>query len=71
MCSPTWPSRVGQDHHRHPNADATGWTLQLREGVKFSDGKPLDSQAVVDHVKRLTSRRVSAPAPPTRRPSAR
>ncbi|GAA3476044.1 ABC transporter substrate-binding protein [Streptomyces yanii] len=36
-----------------PNSDATGWTLQLREGVKFSDGKPLDAQAVVDHVKRL------------------
>ncbi|WP_157815573.1 ABC transporter substrate-binding protein [Kitasatospora sp. CB02891] len=36
-----------------PNADATVWTLQLREGVTFSDGKPLDGQAVVDHVKRL------------------
>ncbi|MER5988421.1 ABC transporter substrate-binding protein [Streptomyces sp. NPDC001787] len=36
-----------------PDANATGWTLKLREGVKFSDGKPLDAQAVVDHVKRL------------------
>ncbi|MEV7779893.1 ABC transporter substrate-binding protein [Kitasatospora sp. NPDC088351] len=36
-----------------PNADATAWTLELREGVKFSDGKPLDAQAVVDHVNRL------------------
>ncbi|MEE1792889.1 ABC transporter substrate-binding protein [Streptomyces sp. BE308] len=35
------------------DADATGWTLKLREGVTFSDGKPLDAQAVVDHVKRL------------------
>ncbi|MEV7930663.1 ABC transporter substrate-binding protein [Kitasatospora sp. NPDC088779] len=25
------------------NADATAWTLELREGVKFSDGKPLDA----------------------------
>ncbi|MFE6867910.1 ABC transporter substrate-binding protein [Kitasatospora sp. NPDC057692] len=36
-----------------PNADATAWTLELREGVTFSDGKPLDAQAVVDHVTRL------------------
>ncbi|WP_406209617.1 ABC transporter substrate-binding protein [Kitasatospora sp. NBC_01560] len=36
-----------------PSADATGWTLDLREGVTFGDGKPLDAQAVVDHVNRL------------------
>ncbi|MFF7455370.1 ABC transporter substrate-binding protein [Kitasatospora sp. NPDC008115] len=36
-----------------PNADGTAWTLELREGVTFSDGKPLDAQAVVDHVTRL------------------
>ncbi|MBO1419866.1 ABC transporter substrate-binding protein [Streptomyces sp. FH025] len=36
-----------------PNTDATAWTLQLRADVKFSDGKPLDAQAVIDHVTRL------------------
>ncbi|MFB8239021.1 ABC transporter substrate-binding protein [Kitasatospora purpeofusca] len=36
-----------------PNADATAWTLELPEGVTFSDGRPLDAQAVVDHVNRL------------------
>ncbi|MFB6892204.1 ABC transporter substrate-binding protein [Kitasatospora sp. NPDC056327] len=36
-----------------PTADAAGWTLELREGVTFSDGRPLDAQAVVDHVNRL------------------
>ncbi|MEV7928242.1 MULTISPECIES: ABC transporter substrate-binding protein [unclassified Kitasatospora] len=36
-----------------PNADATVWTLDLHEGVKFGDGKPLDAQAVADHVTRL------------------
>ncbi|GAA4956889.1 ABC transporter substrate-binding protein [Yinghuangia aomiensis] len=36
-----------------PNADATVWTLDLREGVAFSDGKPLDAQAVAAHVARL------------------
>ncbi|MFE4517501.1 ABC transporter substrate-binding protein [Kitasatospora sp. NPDC056783] len=35
------------------DADATVWTLDLREGVAFSDGKPLDAQAVADHVARL------------------
>jgi len=28
------------------NADATEWTLTLREGVTFSDGTPLDAEAV-------------------------
>ncbi|MGC0415592.1 ABC transporter substrate-binding protein [Embleya sp. AB8] len=36
-----------------PNADATSWTLDLREGVKFSNGAPLDAAAVVAHVNRL------------------
>jgi peptide/nickel transport system substrate-binding protein len=36
------------------DADATVWTLGLREGVTFSDGKPLDAQAVADHVARLS-----------------
>ncbi|MFE6051543.1 ABC transporter substrate-binding protein [Kitasatospora sp. NPDC056446] len=36
-----------------PNGDATVWTLDLHEGVTFSDGKPLDAQAVADHVARL------------------
>ncbi|MFI2608343.1 ABC transporter substrate-binding protein [Kitasatospora sp. NPDC018619] len=35
------------------NPDATVWTLDLREGVTFSDGKPLDARAVADHVARL------------------
>src|SRR3546814_2208854 len=29
-----------------PNEDFTTWTLKLRDGVKFSDGTPLDSAAV-------------------------
>ncbi|MBD0676460.1 ABC transporter substrate-binding protein [Streptomyces sp. CBMA156] len=37
-----------------PDADAKVWTLDLHEGVKFSDGKPLDAQAVADHVARLS-----------------
>lgn len=33
--------------------DFTKWTLELRKGVKFSDGTPLDADAVVQHLKRL------------------
>ncbi|MFE6668718.1 ABC transporter substrate-binding protein [Streptomyces sp. NPDC057697] len=37
-----------------PDTDGKVWKLELREGVRFSDGKPLDGQAVVDHVTRLS-----------------
>ncbi|MET8546217.1 ABC transporter substrate-binding protein [Kitasatospora sp. NPDC004799] len=37
------------------DASATVWTLELREGVTFSDGKPLDARAVADHVTRLAA----------------
>ncbi|PRY00469.1 ABC transporter substrate-binding protein [Allonocardiopsis opalescens] len=33
--------------------DLRTWTLSLRPGLTFSDGSPLDAQAVVDHVARL------------------
>ncbi|MGN0065727.1 MAG: ABC transporter substrate-binding protein [Nocardioides sp.] len=33
------------------NADFTSWTLTLREGVTFSDGTPLDADAVVGSLK--------------------
>ena len=34
------------------NADQTVWTLKLRDGVKFSDGTPLDSAAVAFSINR-------------------
>ncbi|WP_235681214.1 ABC transporter substrate-binding protein [Tomitella gaofuii] len=39
------------------NDDATVWTVTLREGVTFSDGTPLDAQAVVASIKRYNSQR--------------
>jgi peptide/nickel transport system substrate-binding protein len=39
------------------NADFTQWTLKLRPGVKFSDGTPLDSAAVVASMKRHIEKR--------------
>lgn len=35
-----------------PNADFTSWTIQLREGVTFSDGTPVDAAAVAGHLQR-------------------
>jgi peptide/nickel transport system substrate-binding protein len=44
-----------------PNADFTEWTLQLPSGITFSDGTPLDSNAVVFNLTRLAqSRSVAA-----------
>ena len=40
-----------------PNADLTVWTLKLRPGVTFSDGTPLDADAVTFHLKRLVDQK--------------
>lgn len=37
-----------------PSEGGKSWKLTLREGVKFTDGTPLDAQAVVAHLKRKT-----------------
>ncbi|MBM0127596.1 ABC transporter substrate-binding protein [Pimelobacter simplex] len=39
------------------NEDQTEWTLTLREGVKFSDGTPLDAAAVVKSQQRYAQNR--------------
>jgi peptide/nickel transport system substrate-binding protein len=36
-----------------PNADATEWTIRLRKGVKFHDGKPLRAEDVAFTFKRI------------------
>ena len=33
-----------------PNIDATQWTMQIREGIDFHDGTPLNAQAAVDMI---------------------
>lgn len=40
-----------------PNGDFTQWTLRLRSGVRFSDGTPFDSSAVVTNLQRHIEKR--------------
>jgi peptide/nickel transport system substrate-binding protein len=35
-----------------PNADATEWTIKLREGITFHDGEPLNADAAIDNFNR-------------------
>jgi peptide/nickel transport system substrate-binding protein len=42
-----------------PSADATTWTVHLREGLKFSDGSPIRAEDVV-----FTFQRITDPANP-------
>ena len=42
-----------------PNADASVWTMKLRPNVKFGNGDPLDSAAVIASIQRLGTTRVS------------
>ncbi|GAB3721238.1 ABC transporter substrate-binding protein [Nocardiopsis nanhaiensis] len=36
------------------NDDGTAWTLELRDGVQFSDGTPVDAEAVAGSIERYT-----------------
>ncbi len=38
-----------------PNRDFTVWTITVREGVEFSDGTPLNADAVIDNLNRTAS----------------
>jgi len=38
-----------------PNADASEWTLELRDGVTFGNGDPLDAAALIAHLDRHLS----------------
>jgi peptide/nickel transport system substrate-binding protein len=35
-----------------PNADATEWTIKLREGITFHDGEPVNADAAIDNFNR-------------------
>ena len=37
-----------------PNSDATEWTIKLRKGITFHDGKPLTADDVIFTLKRVT-----------------
>jgi peptide/nickel transport system substrate-binding protein len=35
-----------------PNADATQWTIKVRSGISFTDGTPVNADAVIDNIQR-------------------
>jgi peptide/nickel transport system substrate-binding protein len=51
---------VGDDGKVHPylaesitpNADATEWTIKVRSGISFTDGTPVNADAVIDNLQR-------------------
>jgi peptide/nickel transport system substrate-binding protein len=43
-----------------PNADASVWTLKLRDGVRFGNGDALTAQAVIDSINRFKGAKVAA-----------
>jgi peptide/nickel transport system substrate-binding protein len=51
---------VGDDKKVHPylaesitpNADSTQWTIKVRSGVSFTDGTPVNADAVIDNIQR-------------------
>jgi peptide/nickel transport system substrate-binding protein len=45
-----------------PNEDLTSYTFQLRKGVKFHNGKELNSEDVVFSIKRLIDPKLGSPA---------
>jgi peptide/nickel transport system substrate-binding protein len=46
--SSTWVPQLAES--LEPNDDKTVWTLKLRDGVTFSDGTPLDADAVIGSI---------------------
>ena len=38
-----------------PNADSTVFTIKVREGITFSDGTPLNADAVIDNLNRTAA----------------
>jgi ABC-type transport system substrate-binding protein len=51
---------LGDDHQVHPflgesitpNADFTQWTIKVNQGITFTDGTPLNADAVIDNLNR-------------------
>ena len=51
---------IGADNKVHPylaesitpNADATQWTIKIRDGISFTDGTPVNADAVIDNLQR-------------------
>src|SRR5690606_13084922 len=47
-----------------PSEDGKDWTFTLREGVKFSDGEPLNAEAVCANFERMADQNEAAQSGP-------
>ena len=48
-----------------PDADYKVWTMKVRPGITFSDGTPLNADAVIDNLQRALKSRCSVRSSPT------
>jgi len=51
-----------------PNSEATLWTLKLKSGITFHDGKPLTVDDVIYSFQRIVDPKAPLPAPRRWRP---
>jgi peptide/nickel transport system substrate-binding protein len=49
------PAQAGLASEVTPSADRSAWSVQLRPGVSFQDGTPLDAEAVLANARRWAS----------------
>src|SRR5450830_678808 len=53
--------RLALAEFAEPNADASQWTLRLRQGLEFHNGKTIDADDLIFSIRRLTDPQLASP----------
>lgn len=53
--------RLALAEFAEPNADASSWTLRLRPGLEFHNGKTIDADDLIFSIRRLTDPQLASP----------
>ncbi|NBF05742.1 ABC transporter substrate-binding protein [Pseudomonas sp. Fl5BN2] len=53
--------RLALAEFAEPNADASSWTLRLRQGLEFHHGKSIDADDLIFSIRRLTDPQLASP----------
>ena len=53
--------RLALAEFAEPNADASAWTLRLRPGLEFHNGKTIDADDLIFSIRRLTDPQLASP----------